>query len=266
MTPNLPTLQAYFTKLGLAAEAADIYLALHQRGPQTISALARNSHIERTRLYRLLPELTAAGLIETETRYKHGVVKAAPITNLRVLLAQKEAELSGLQDELSLIDQTLTQSHSLNSAATKVQFYQGAEGLRQMRWNELRAHTDIIGYGHRIFDEGTGRTFMERWAAEFEQRGLRKKILIGDDFIASWRENRPKVAIQRRIKGTEYNYIEPAVLNITHSCDIYDNVTTNFGWKDGEIFGFEIYNQDIADTQRRLLELIWAQSKPETRI
>jgi hypothetical protein len=30
-----------------------------------------------------------------------------------------------------------------------------------------------------------------------------------------------------------------------------------FNWKDGEIFGFEVYNQEIADAQRHIFEMLW---------
>lgn len=262
MATNASTIRTYFAKLGLEPEIADIYLALHSHGPQTISELSRNSKVERTRIYRLIDHLLQSNLIEVESRYKRGIIKAAPIANLHILINEKEQELKSLQDELELIEQVLARN-SLSSPATRVQFYSGPEGIRQMRWNQLRAkHKDSVGYASEIYDNLSGNAFMHRWAAEFESHGLRRRLLINDRYVESWRQRKPP---GRRIKGYEYNHIDASIFKIGDNCDIYDDITAFFQRKDGEMFGIEIRNQDIADTQRQFFEMLWAKSTPETR-
>jgi len=261
MLTDPSAIRTYFAKLGLESEIADIYLALHAYGPQSISDLSRNSRVERTRIYRLIDQLMASNLIEVESHYKRGIIKAAPIANLRILINEKEHELKSLQDELELIEQVLARN-SLSSPATRVQFYRGPEGIRQMVWNRLRSKSDSIGQSYRILDEPTGRAFMERWAAAFEEKKLKSRLLLNDEFIDSWRENKPKISEQRRIRGTEYHRIDASVLKITHTAFVYDNVIAYIHWKDNELFGIEIYNQEIADTQRTFYEMLWPQSRP----
>lgn len=264
MLTDVSAIRNYFAKLGLEPEIADIYLALHTHGPQSISDLSRNSKVERTRIYRLIDRLMASNLIEVESHYKRGIIKAAPIANLRILINERESELKNLQDELGLIEQVLARN-SLSSPAVRVQFYRGTEGVRQMLWNQLRAKSEVVGVAYRILDEPAGRAFMERWAAAFEERKHTTRLLLNDEFVKSWQENKPKVAVQRRIGGISYNHLEEATFKITHSSHVYDDVCAYFHWKDGEIFGIEIYNQEMADAQRAFFEMLWAQSKPETR-
>jgi len=88
MSRDSQLVQTYFAKLGLAPEIADIYLALYAQGPQTISELSRSSGVERTRIYRLIDSLMEHNLIEVETQYKRGIIKAAPISNLNILISQ----------------------------------------------------------------------------------------------------------------------------------------------------------------------------------
>jgi sugar-specific transcriptional regulator TrmB len=264
MLTDVTAIRSYFSKLGLEAEIADIYLALHSYGPQSMSELSRNSGVERTRLYRLIDQLLESNLIEVESHYKRGVIKAAPIANLRILITQKEQELQSLQDELGLIEQVLGRN-SLSSPATRVQFYQGAQGIRQMLWNELQATTDIVSFAYRILDEATGRAFMERWAAAFEEKNLQERLLVNDEFARSWEENKPKVTNQRRIGGITYHLIPDEAFKISHSACVYNDVTAYFHWKDNEVFGIEIYNKEIADSQRQFFELMWAKSEPEKR-
>jgi sugar-specific transcriptional regulator TrmB len=266
MLTDQNAIRTYFTKLGLEPEIADIYLALHSHGPQTISELSRNARVERTRIYRLINKLLSSNLIEVETHYKRGIIKAAPIANLHILINEKEQELKSLQDELGLIEHVLARN-SLSSPTTRVQFYHGPEGIRQMIWNELSAKSAIVGYVYRIVDEPTGRKFMERWSEEFTSRHLHMRLVGGDDFAESWKDadQRFGPGYSQRIKGIEYHSISSSDFMITHSCEVYDNVVMYCNWKGGEIFGIEIYNGDIADAQRRFFELIWSRSQPETR-
>lgn len=265
MLTDTAAIRTYFGKLGFETEIADLYLALHIHGPQTISELSRNAKVERTRIYRLIDHLLASNLIEVETHTKRGIIKAAPIANLHILITQKEQELTGLKDELELIQQVLARN-SLSDPATRVQFYQGPAGIKQMLWNELKAKGEILGYSNRIIEEATGKTFTARWTDEFEKRNLKCRLLINDDFIASWQAGKHTIGTNRPVKGMRYNHLPSSVLKLTHLCDMYDNVVGYYHWKNGEVFGVEIYNQEIADTQRQLFELLWERSKPETHL
>lgn len=261
MVTDGDTIRTYFAKLGLEPEVADIYLALYSHGPQTISELSRSSKVERTRIYRLIDHLMASNLIEVESQYKRGIIKAAPIANLRILINEKEQELKSLQDDLGLIEQVLARN-SLSNPSTRVQFYRGAEGIRQLTWNKLRAKGELIGCAYHITDDATGNNFMHKWAREFEARGLRKKLLVNDEYGESWAARKP---LGKRIAGFEYNYLDPSIFKITNICDVYNDVTTFFQRKDNEIFGIEIYNQDIADMHRQFFEILWSKSTPEKR-
>src|SRR5580658_7690835 len=142
MTVTHSDIRDYFISLDLTSEIADLYISLQKNGPQTISELSRNANIERTRIYRLLKQLQLIGLIEIESKYKRNVIAAAPLSNLQILLDQKESHLRTLRDKLPHIQQSLASNPS-SSPTTRVQYYQGAQGLRQMLWNELRASTEI---------------------------------------------------------------------------------------------------------------------------
>jgi sugar-specific transcriptional regulator TrmB len=264
MLTDVSAVRNYFAKLGLETEIADIYLALYSYGPQNISELARHSGVERTRIYRLIDALMETSLIEVETQTKRGIIKAAPITNLHILINQREQELKNLQDELGLIEQVLARN-SLSSPSTRVQFYQGPQGIRQMHWNELNATSEILGYSNRILEEATGKKYMERWTDEFVKRKLTSRLLVNEDFVQSWTQGRRSIGTGRRVKGIDYRLIAPEQFKLTHLCTIYDAVVSYHHQKDGEVFGVEIYNQDIADSQRQFFELLWGKSQPEIR-
>lgn len=252
MAIDQQAIRTYFGKLGLEPEIADLYLALHSHGPQSISELARNSKVERTRIYRLIDRLMASNLIEIESRQRRGVIKAAPVANLNILINERQQALQNLQDELGLIEQVLVRN-SLSNPAARVQFYQGPEGMRQMLWNGLRAKTELVGHDDpRKLSQIVGNVFIKDWAEEFGRRKLNGRWLV-NDFSAG-----PAEPI---IKGARCRLVETEVFKLRQPCVIYDDVVAHFLTQDGEPFGIETHNRGIADSQRQLFELAWQQAK-----
>jgi hypothetical protein len=258
MITDTVAIRTYFGKLGLEPEIADLYLALHSYGPQTISELSRNSHVERTRVYRLIDTLLATNLIEIEAHNKRGIMKAAPIANLNILISQKEQELQSLQDELGLIEQVLARN-SLSSPASRVQFYQGAEGVKQMLWNETKASTEILGILYENVETKTGQKFFERWVQKCNQSGLHFRGIFGDEFIKS-QQSWYKLHTNAGLKNWESRHIAQNILPVTHTTIVYDNVVAYLNWHEEEVFGIEIYNKDIAAAQRVTFEMLWGQA------
>ncbi len=255
MLTDVAAIRNYFAKLGFEPEIADLYLALHAHGPQTISELSRTSKVERTRIYRLIDKLLESNLIEVESHYKRGVIKAAPIANLHIVISQKEQELKGLQDELELIQQVLARN-SLSNPATRVQFYQGPEGYKQMLWNETKAKTEVASILYENMQVKTKGKFLERWMAESNKNDVHYRAIGGKHFLDSqkaWYSAHDNESL----KHWQFRYMPPSTFPITHSVDIYDAVVAYYNWKEGEIFGIEIHNADIAETQRRFFEMLW---------
>lgn len=260
MPGDTGALRAYFFKLGLSSEIADIYLALNAYGPQTISELARSAGIERTRIYRLMDELKNSNLIEIETQYKKNVLHAAPIGNLQILLTKNEQTIHDLRDELGDLQERLA-SHGLESEMTKVQAYRGEEGLKQMFWNQTRAKTENLSILYENMQGRTNLAFFERWAQTCNQRKLTFRGIISDHFLATQQEWY-RTHQNERLKQWQARYVQGSVFPITHSTVIYNDVTSYYNWKNDEVFGIEIYNQEIADAQRQFFELLWSQAPP----
>jgi len=260
MFNNTQVIRAYFFKLGLSAEIADIYLALHAYGPQAISDLSRHSGVERTRIYRLMDEMLASNLIEVEVQYKKNIFRAAPITNLQVLIAKKEQDLKDLQTELAQLHATLTKVAD-NAPATRIQFYKGVDGLKQMYWNQTKGKSGNLAILYENMQIRTNLSFFERWARTCNERGLKFRGIINDNFIKTQQEWYGKHS-NERLASWQSRYLPDGVFLITHSVVIYDDVTAYYDWKDGEIFGVEMYNQEIADSQRQFFEMLWSQGLP----
>lgn len=259
MDSQSATIRTYFSKLGLSPEIADIYLALHASGPQSISELSRTSRVERTRIYRLLDALMESNLVEVENYNKRGIIRAAPIANLNILINKREQELKNLQDELSLIEQVLARN-SLSSPSARVQFYSGPEGIKQMFWNQTKANATIRSITVGDIWTNTDNRFLERWVGACNK--------ANSQFQSIFRESPSQELYEQYTKTSpikwQRRYIEDAVFDIKQNTVVYDNVVSYFNQEDDQLFGIEIYNSDIADMQLQFFDMLWQKAKPPT--
>lgn len=259
MKNNDSPMHEYFAKIGLDREIADLYLALQTYGPQNLLQLARNSRVERTRIYRLIDTLIDYQLVEIEEHYKRKVYKAAPIGNLQMVLAKRDQEVRDLQQEL-LQFQRAFEVESEHSPLTHVQFYHGAEGVKQMFWNQTKSDNEILTILYENIQSKTNSAFFERWVERFNERNIHSRSIVGDHFLESQRKWYD-THTNEKLKHWEGRYISSSAFPIKHSTFMYGNVLAYFNWHDTEVFGVEIYNQEIADSQRQFFELLWQQAR-----
>jgi len=260
MSNDTDVLRAYFAKLDLEPEIADLYLALHAYGPQSISELSRHSGVDRTRIYRILETMTSTNLIEVETHYKRSIVKAAPISNLQILLSKKEEELRELHSELAEVQRTLAQ-HSMQSPTTTVQFYRGIEGLKQMFWNQTKSKTINYSILYENSQSRTNSAFFERWVRECNRQNMVFKGIVSDNFIRTQKDWYAKKD-NERLANWESRYVPDDIFPINHSTVIYNDVVSYHNWRDGNVFGIEIHNPEITKAQRQFFSMLWQQAKP----
>lgn len=260
MFNDTKAVRAYFSKLGLVSEIADIYLALYVHGPQSISELSRRSGIERTRIYRLIDDMTGSSLVDVEVRYKKSIFRAAPIENLEILIAKKEQEIQELHIELPQLQQYLRET-SINAYSTRIQYYKGVEGLKQMYWNQTKSKSEYLAILNENMQMRTNLAFFERWVRACNQNQMHFRGIINDNFIKTQQEWYGQHS-NERLARWQSRYVPENLFTINHSIVIYDDVTSYYSWKDGEIFGVEMHNQEIADMQRQFFEMLWLQALP----
>lgn len=264
MNKDIDVIRAYFAKLKLEPEIADIYLTLHAYGAQTISELSRNALIERTRIYRLLDIMADLNLCEREVRYKRSVIKPAPIDNLQILIAKREQELIDLHEEFSDVERILRGKAAVNSPSTRVQFYKGDAGLKQMLWNESKSETENVAILYESMQMHTRSAFFERWVRRCNERDMHFRSIVSDHFLDSlktWYSAHQN----ERLENWQGRYVPSDIFDVTHSMVVYNDVVSYYNWRAGEIFGIEIYNQEMADAQRHFFEMLWTKGVDLTK-
>lgn len=252
----------FLSKLDIPQEEARIYTALIGKQAQTAQEIAKTTSIPKTTIYRRIEELKKLGIVEEQIDEYKKVFTAASVDHLNLLVIEKEQKIKELRAELPDVTQLLTGPSIDLDPNTKVLFYRGRDGIRQMLWNDLRSQTEIIGYTYRDITLFTGKNFADRWNEEFKRTKLKARDLYSDEYLKSkFEQNNPKII---GWSGWQSRYISPKVLDITHQMDIYNDVVGIYSWHEGEVFGVEIYNEKVAKLQKQLFEAMWKTGKPLT--
>jgi sugar-specific transcriptional regulator TrmB len=232
-----------------------VYLELVEHGEGTPLSIARETGINRTKVYRLIEEMKKEKLIVGEIGENTTRVSPAPTEQLRQILHQKQTRVAELTSNWEQVERELSQMSMAKQAETKVKYYQGKSGLEQMVWNVLKAKGEIVGYTFRDLSDFVGEKFMGEFASEFKRRNLSMRDIYGDEYS----ENRH--ADNNWGEKMNSRYLPRKVLAIPHQMDIYDEVVTFYSWSAGEVWGSEIYNPKVAQMQKQLFELAWEKAK-----
>jgi len=256
------SISQFFISLGLEKEEIEIYWALSRHGNLTILEISRITGISRTQVYRFLERMERAGLTEVVIDEHRLMAKAVEITQLERLVKQRQSQTQELITLFPKIQQILAGQVGQSQAETKVLFYRGEDGIKQMIWNTLRTKEPVVGYTYRMVEDAVGEKFTRDWAEEFSRRGLKGKNIFTDSYLENKKEYLGKPTHLNIIGyAWESRYVPSNILNIDHQMDIYNDVVSFYNWHEGEIFGVEIYNQKVAQFQKQIFNLVWGLAK-----
>lgn len=245
---------AFLRALGFDAQVSRLYLVLVRSGPMTMLQASRAAGIERTRLYRMVDVWLKDGIIEEQLAHKTRLLRAADVDTVRLLVQEHTLKIQSLTqtfDQFALGISALQTQDSL----TKVLYYRGRAGVRQMLWNLLRAKGEIVTYVYRNYQEVVGQRFFNRWAGEFRVSGIKNRELRHPDFLKTIDPSR--LEYQDLGPGYRWRTVSAKLISITHSMDIYNDVVAMYYWREEEILGMEIYNMPIVHMQRSIFDHFW---------
>lgn len=254
-------LKSFLIKLGIGDESASIYLDLVGKPARTAKDIAESCHIPKTTVYRRLEELISQGLIEERIEEYKRLYESAPPETLKLIISKKEQEIHDLASELPLITDLFSTTKSFDPE-TKVLFYRGQDGIKQMNWNVLKTKGEFCGYTFRAWEEIVGKRYVEDFHREFLSRQFPGRELYSHEYLKS-RNGRPDPI--PNWKNWETRYLDPKIVDIAHQMDIYNDVVAIYNWHEGEVFGIEIYNKKITTMQKQIFEVLWKISSPNNK-
>lgn len=253
-------LQIYLVRLGLDPSVAEIYKSLVMYGDQTISQLARHSGVPRTKIYRLLDELTSSGLVDIDTRFKRNILKAGSFSRLEVILSKKEQELKDLQTDHQVLASQLKIPQTIQTGPSRVNFYEGIDGIKQMLWLQTKGTGENISILRDGMKQQTGLSFFLRWSERCEANNIKFRSVVGENFQKTQSQWYSKYH-NKKLANWQSRYLPNSVLNIDYSITVFDDTVLHYNWENRHKIGVAIHDKAIANMQRSIFEILWGIAK-----
>ncbi|MDO8609148.1 MAG: helix-turn-helix domain-containing protein [bacterium] len=240
-------------EFGLDDIEAKTYLCLLELGPRTPLQLSRETNINRSRIYRYIEKMMEKSLIEETNDTWGKKLKASPPQNLQLYIAKKEDEIKkGLEMAPGLIHTLLNFPSKLQSSI-EIKHYKGIEGLKQMLWNRLSAHKEIVSFGYETMNEIVGKSFAEKIREEqVERKIIWHELENVPDRGKYWYTN-----VTNWNKYYDSYCISPKILKIKHYVSIFNNIVSIISWQKREQIGIEINDSSLAEMQKQIFWHFW---------
>ena len=242
---------------GLDQEEAKIYLELLEKKVATALGLSRSLSIGRTKVYRILDRLMEKELVVQQLDSGGFKFIASEPKQLELLLVKKEAELMSLKKTLPQVVEMLQTKVDSGKSGSKILFYRGQEGLSQVNWNMLKAKGEFLSY-----EVATADAYISQSEAEkLRQEIVKKKIIVRT--LTNKTHQKPYTEVVEMVKNWwQLRHISKNTLLIRADIFIYNEVFAVCNFLDGgDVFCFEIYNENVAQMQREIFEDLWKGAK-----
>ncbi len=240
-------IQELLENLGLSQAESAIYLAGLELGKSLPKHLAEKAKVNRSVLYKLLPNLLKQGLIAETILGKRRYLIAEDPENL---LNKKQSEIDQLETIIPELRLLLTTA----SNKPKIIFYEGMEGIKKLYFDNLKEQKPILEFVSlkQIHPE------IEFHSSNYyiPQR-IKRKIPIKILVSGQARSNRIKLTTDTYALR-EVKLLDENLYPIPLDCYIYgDNLSFALYRKDSEPIGVIIRSKEITTTMRSLFNLIW---------
>ena len=237
---------------GLSEDEGIIYLYLLQNGFSTALALSRNLNIARTKIYRLLDSLKVKQLIEIRIQERGMQFGATHPSKIEQLLNFEQQQLVALQKNLPDLVAQLTSLLPQAKNQSKVLYYEGIEGLKQVTYNITKTKDVLRVFEVEHMSDFLPADFSENVRWKLLENKITTHDLTNKKFFPDFTQ------VSEFIKNySHFRYIDPKELCMSFEALIYNDVYATYAYKDEQIFCVEIYNEQLAQMQKQIFDFIW---------
>lgn len=243
-------------QIGLSENETAIYLALLSNGSLSVYEIASKTGIHRPNVYDKLETLLKKGLVSYVIKNSKKYFIAAEPEKIQEYLEDEGERVNRNKERLNAILPQLSAMASLPKNPTKVEVFEGKEGLKVFLMDIIRNAREVLitGIDDAKYDE-TLPTFMPRYFKELEARKIKERVITAD---------RPGV-FQFEAPTTNYRFLPEIEFNPTNTF-IYADKVAIVSW-DVPPTVIRIENRNMANTYRHHFEHLWkvAKRKPGER-
>lgn len=186
--------------------------------------------------------------------------EAKTLDNLQLLYVEKELELKSLEEELPELIENLSAIAFTPVSQSKIKYYTGVQGLEQITWNSTKAKSILRIYEIDDIDALVGQKLADDTMIEYAKKKIFDRQLTNSKEIDDCSKN-PAICdfIDNWWEG---HYIDPKEIKIQFETMIYNDVYCVYEYQKDQIFCVEIYNEQLAQTQKEIFDFIYFNAKP----
>lgn len=248
---NMEKLKEILADLSLSELESKFYLASLNTGSASIGELAKKTGIDRSTAYFIAEELKNKGYLEEDyKKYKKQVFVKEPKYLLSVLKKQKE-KFSLREKELNELLPELSASYAKSDFKPILRFYQGREGLVEIRDDMFFTNNkEILLYTNQKASE---LVFTQKDMKDFIKKRTKNNINI--KVLAVDEPGSIKLA-KNDMREKRETRLLPKNTYFTAETYIYDDKVAMLDFSK-EIIGFIVKSSEFAQAQRAIFMTLW---------
>jgi sugar-specific transcriptional regulator TrmB len=257
MSDQSDTFIAILKPYGLTDDEALVYLYLIKNSATTALLLSRSLRIARTRVYRILDKLLKKQLVVEKLGDRGLFFEACPPSRLEQLAKEKELEAKTMRDTLPTLVSQLEQLLPQKTPSSKVLYYEGIEGLKQVSYNILNTKDTLRVFEMEHLSDFLPYDFSETVRKKLVEQKITTLDLTNKSSFPGFTDVTTLIEVYNK-----FRYIDSEKLKIQFEVLIYNNVYATYTYTQDTIFCVEIYNEQLASMQKQLFDFIWQQATP----
>lgn len=257
MSNTLSELIRHLSRAGLNADEAAVYAELSQ-APSTHMKVSRATGINRTKVYRIVADLEAKGLVMRRSDDRGTFLTAGELMSLEEQIVADEAAIAERRAALDQATALMPMVRSYGAEEFVVHTYEGVDGMKQMQWHELGTKGVLRAFGFVTYEELVNS---RRWAEDFRRRVVEARYetreLVSrhgyrEDFTAN------TVYRQRYMART----LAESILPIHAPMVIYNDTVALYQVERQRKFGVEVVHRGFTRTMTHIFDHYWQLSAP----
>lgn len=239
--------------LGLSEKEAKVYTTALELGPDTVQNIAKQSGINRATTYVQIGTLKEKGLMSEFEKGKKTYFVAESPEILSSLVNKEEVALNFKKLELTRVLPDLAKffiKSSNDSDRPKIRFFEGEEGISQIRADFLKTKNETI-YGFMNFDK-VRQMFAKRqedYTAKRVNQRIHSKLLYTS-------AKGPQDQYNNGGKFREVKFIPNPKFPFDSDITIYRDKVAIISYSKSPI-GVIIESPEISNTMKSIFHIIW---------
>ncbi len=118
----------------------------------------------------------------------------------------------------------------------------------------------LLGFSYLNLNEGIGKHFAESLRQEYIDLNIEWREIQNVDQVEAVEDFTDLAEKYQQVYSSRA--LPKSLLSIRHNTMIYGQVMSFFHHYQNEMFGIEIHNSAIAQSQKQIFEILWQMAKP----